>query len=126
MPIATIIGAIIAAGATVAGGVMGVRATERANEKNLELAEQDRQDALQKWRDTLKEQARNRELQQQQLGMSRRQLDLTEREYDLNRKERMEEKGYNRLQHAADQYTQYLNNKQVLVKNRLSPLMRSG
>ncbi len=125
MPIATIIGAIVAAGAGITGGILQNRATEKTNKENFELSEIARSDTLSQQAVQNQQQQQSFGLQQQQLGLNSRQHTFAEKESALNRKERNEERGYNRLQHAADRFSEYLNNKQVLTKNRLSPLMRS-
>jgi len=119
MPIATIIGAIVAAGATIVGGVMQNKATDEANKSNLALAGTVRSD-------TLEQQKVQNQQTAQSLALSARQIGVTEKENALNRAERTEEKGYNRLQHAADKYAEYLNNKTALTSSRLTPLMNRG
>lgn len=119
MPIATIIGAIVAAGASIVGGVMQNKATEKANKTNLALAGTVRED-------TLQQQAVQNQQTAQSIALSRRQIDIAEKENALNRTERTEEKGYNRMQHAADKYAEYLNNKTALTSARLTPLMNRG
>jgi len=116
MPIATIIGAIVAAGATIAGGVMTTRAQREANEKNLELANITRSD-------TLEQQETQNKIQQEQLKLSKQQVEFNQQEAELNREERAEERGYNRMQNAANRYATYLNNKTALQNQRLSPLI---
>lgn len=117
MPIATIIGAIVAAGSTIASGILSARSQSEANQLNLALArEQSQAEATMRQLET--QQA------QQQLGLARKSLALQEKEAAANRAMQAEQTQYNRLQHAADKFAEYRNNKAALLQNRLSPLMR--
>lgn len=116
--IATIISSIVAAGSSYIAGERQGEAVEAANAQSLRLAKMTRAD-------TLAQQSQQNKFAKQQIGISQRQLAFQEREAGLDRTERAEERGYNRMQKAADRYSQYLNNKQALVQNRMSPLMRS-
>ena len=100
MPIAEIIGGILSAGASIIGGSLSVGAQKEANLMNLQLAEQHR-------RDTLRQRQTEKEMAMQGLSLSRRKLDIEEREAELSREERTEQRGYNRMQHAADHYQLY-------------------
>jgi Skp family chaperone for outer membrane proteins len=117
MPIETIISALIKAGGAVAGGVLSASSQRDANRKNLELASLERAD-------TLKQRAIENKQAAQSLSLSRKGLEFQQSEAALNRKERTEERGYERLQNAADRFAEYLNQKNSMVANRLNPLMR--
>lgn len=123
MPVATILSAIVGAGTTLLGGLLQSDAAKEANEKNVQLYEQQR-------RDTLAQQARTEAIGRQQflenLALNREQLAFQKEEAEKSREEREEERGYNRLQNAANKYTDYLNMNQTLLERRTSPLINRG
>jgi hypothetical protein len=110
MPIATIIGALITAGAGIAGGVINAKAQKEANQKNVELAMLERSDT------------------QNQLDITNKQnedqLALQKKQIAFNQQQTVEQKGYDRLQHAADMYADFLNRKTALKQANLTPLMQ--
>jgi hypothetical protein len=119
MPVATIIAGIIAASTAIAGGVMNAKAQREANETNLGLSEQSRQDNLKQIAIANKQNATATALNQ-------RQQSFVEKEAALNRGERTEQKTYDRLQNAANIYTKILNEQTVLRNNNMAPLISGG
>jgi hypothetical protein len=119
MAVATIIGAIVAAGATVAGGVMQNQATEKANGLNLSLAKLTRSDEL-------KQLGVQNKQNQQSYDLSLRGQAFNEATITQNRTDQLEQTGYDRMQHAADKFAEYRNSKVALNSARLSPLMKAA
>lgn len=119
MPIATIISGLLSATGTIAGGLMSASAVREANLKNLELAERERAD-------TLKQRNIENVRADKAFSLARQQFEFGKEESALNREERKEQTSYDRLQHAADMYAQFRNDKQALLRNKLSPLMGRG
>jgi len=113
------------AGAEIVTGVLNYQEVEKTNRENKAFSERLRQDQLAREAEQNRQQQQAFGLSQQQLGISSRGMAFQEKEAMLNRKEKLDETAYNRLQHAADRYATYLNNKQALIKNRLTPLMRN-
>lgn len=119
MGIALIISAIIAAGTTVVAGVAQNQQAKKANKEGLKLAGIQRED-------TLAQQKTQEELNREQLAISRKAQEMQDREAKLSREERTEERGYNRLQNAANRYSQFLNEQNALVQNRMAPIIGKG
>lgn len=106
-------------GATIATGVMQNKETERVNRKNEEIAERN-------FREEKKQQKFQNMLSSQNLALNRQSLALTEKESALNRAERTEERGYDRMQNAANKYAEYLNSKIGIQSTTLSPIFARG
>ena len=104
-------------GATIGAGIAGARETERYNIESRRLAEQARQDQLARER-------REYGLALRSTALGRQGLEFQKEEAGLARQERAEERSYSRLQNAANKAADILNNKELLKKSRLSPLMR--
>jgi predicted transcriptional regulator len=107
------------AGMTIYSGIKQNQETERINEINQENAEK-------VYKDEKRQQAFSNNLATMQTAMSRETLDFQEKQAELNRKDQLEQTGYNRLQNAANQFSNYLNSKLTLQNNVLSPLMARG
>jgi predicted transcriptional regulator len=107
------------AGMTIYSGIKQNQETERINEINQENAEK-------VYKDEKRQQAFSNNLATMQTAMSRESLDFQEKQAELNRKDQLEQTGYNRLQNAANQFSNYLNSKLTLQNNALSPLMARG
>jgi predicted transcriptional regulator len=106
-------------GMTIYSGIKQNQETERINKINQENAEK-------MFKEEKKQQAFSNNLATMQTAMSRETLDFQEKQAELNRKDRLEQTGYNRLQNAANQFSNYLNSKLTLQNNALSPLMARG
>lgn len=107
------------AGMTIYSGIKQNQETERINEINQENAEK-------VYKDEKRQQAFLNNLATMQTAMSRESLDFQEKQATLNRQDQLEQTGYNRLQNAANRYSNYLNSKLTLQNNALSPLIARG
>lgn len=122
MPFATTLMAIVGAaefGATMWAGAKGAKQTEAINKEALEMAEE--QERYERG-----VRAKQHRMAQETLAMQKRGRRFQEEQAELNREERMEERGYNRLQNAANKYAEFLNNKVALTSARLNPIMSRG
>jgi predicted GIY-YIG superfamily endonuclease len=106
-------------GMTIYSGIKQNQETERINKINQENAEK-------MFKEEKKQLAFSNNLATMQTAMSRESLDFQEKQATLNRQDRLEQTGYNRLQNAANQFSNYLNSKLTLQNNALSPLMARG
>ncbi len=91
MPVATIIGAVIAAGTAIVGGIINSQEVDEANKIGMQMYNQERQDklALQKKQDQM-----NRFNQR----MARKQFKFQEKQFEQGVKERAEDRGYAKRQ----------------------------
>lgn len=105
--------------ATLWGGSKSAKQTEKINEKYLEMykGQLEREEEQQDFQNAMAEET---------LAMSKRGMRFNEREAGLNRAEKTEEKGYNRLQNAANKYAEILNKKTALTSARLNPILGRG
>jgi glutaminase len=118
---APIVGPLLSAGSIITAGLLQKNSMENTNAANLRMSEQLRQDELAQKQ---KEMAMAERQNALQYSLERRKLaaELKQVEY-TNRKE-TEATNYNRLQNAADRFSQYVTNKNALLNSRLSPLIK--
>jgi hypothetical protein len=119
MPVATIIAGIISAGAGIAGGVLNAKAQREANATNAGIDAQTR-------RDNLRQNAVTNKQNAESLALSKNQQEFSQNEAKLDRRERLSKLTREQLQHAADNFTQILNENNVLTQNRMAPLIAGG
>ena len=98
---------------------MNAKAQKEANAANSADAALNRNDTLRQNAITNKANAKVLALNEQQQGFN-------QTEARLNRKERLDKTTRDQLQHAADNFTQILNDQNVLTQNRMSPIMSRG
>jgi hypothetical protein len=99
-------------GTTIYSGIKGNEEIEKTNVKNEALYE-----SIQK---------QNLKQQEFQNKLNLRTLSFNEEQAELNRKEVEEQKGYNRMQNAANKYAEYVNRNSALTGARLSPIINRG
>lgn len=106
-------------GMTIYSGVKQNQETDKINAENRAIAEEEQ---------AIQERQQNFVNQQtlRNYSLNRQQLEFQEEEADKNRTERQEERGYNRMQNAANKYAEYLNTKTGLTSSRLSPIFSRG
>lgn len=121
IPYSGLIGGGLQAVSTIGAGLLNVNAQKQANEANLAYAQQLRADELaqQQYQNQQNELTRS-----MQYSLERKKLQMEKEQNAYEKQKYAEETGYNRLQHAADQFATYLNNKNTLLSNRMSPLMK--
>jgi hypothetical protein len=100
----------------IVSGVLSNKETERANKENLRLAELAREDKLKQ------ENIQNR-FTNKNLGLRSKALRFQMDEAEKDRGERMEEKGYNRMQRAANKFAEYLNFNNAYQGSKLSTIL---
>ena len=88
MPIATIIGAVVAAGAAVFGAVIDSNDVDEANRIGLQLAEQTREDKL--------------KLEEEERKLNRFGIVMRGREFDKSMKQRQEEFDFTKKEKKLD------------------------
>lgn len=106
-------------GTTLWAGAKGAKQTEAINKEALEMAEE--QERYERG-----ERAKSHRMAQETFAMQKRAQRFQEEQTELAREERIEERGYNRLQNAANKYAEFLNNKVALTSARLNPIMSRG
>lgn len=106
-------------GATLWAGSKQAEETRKINRESLEFAKEQQEYER-------GERKKAHQIATETLAMQKRGQRFQEREAELNREERQEDRGYNRLQNAANKYAEYLNTKTALTSARLNPIMSRG
>jgi len=114
--VAALLGAIIAAGATVTTTAVTASQTEDAGDEARRLSGIQRGDILE-------QQRRERRLQRENLGLSREGLAFQREEATLDRRERTEERAYQRSADRYNRAVQLLNSNQDM-QTRLANIWR--
>ena len=87
MPVGTIIGAIIAAGTAIVGGVINSAEVDEANRIGMQMHNQQRQDAL-------KLQKKQDQINAYEMRMGKKRLAFDKEQFKQGVKERAEDRGY--------------------------------
>lgn len=95
MAIGTILGAVIAAGAAIIGGVVNSQEVDEANQIAMQMHNQQRQD--QKKVDDYK-----KTLNRFDMRMAKKQFKLQEKQFEQGVKERAEDRGYTKRQNFVN------------------------
>lgn len=106
-------------GMTIYSGIKQNQETDRINAANNEIAQRN-------YEDEKSQRIFSNNLATMASANARRSLDFQEEEADRNRAERAEERGYNRMQNAANRFSDYLNSKVNIQSNTLSPILSRG
>ena len=118
MPVGTIIGAIVAAGATITATAISNAAIEDANEQGLKLSKIAREDELRKQRESER-------LNKAYIRLQKKELQYKREAELFGRKERAEERGYGRRQQTFSNQLGILNRNDAM-RNQLVSIWRRG